>query len=61
MKRNPSKVGYFIKTIKFMFSNVAYRPTVYKTGVPFLAKEESWKVLSCKQGYVPLKKPVEKQ
>ena len=42
MKNTPSKVAYFRKieeltaqttqTVKIMFSNVAYRSTVYKTG-----------------------------
>ena len=43
----PSKVDYFskieeifktaltVQTVKITFSNVAYRPTVYKTGVEF--------------------------
>ena len=46
------------QTVKFMFSNVAYRPTCIKNwgSLPYCERKlESSLSLSCKQGYVPLK------
>ena len=35
-----------LDNLKFTYQVWLYKSTVYKTGVPFNAKEESWKVLS---------------
>ena len=59
MKKSPPKVEYFSRisviseifhycptaqTVEFMFSNVAYRATVYRTGAPALAQKMEMEV-----------------